>query len=153
MGGNLGDRPANLRFAIQQLNASSSIQSLHSSSFYETSPIGPVAQEDFLNAVVEVETTLQPLALLELGLKIERTTGRDRSIRWGPRSLDVDLLAYDQCTLKTEALTLPHPEATKRAFVLVPWAELTPDFLLAGRSIADWLAEVGEQGVRKFDCR
>ncbi|WP_309401062.1 2-amino-4-hydroxy-6-hydroxymethyldihydropteridine diphosphokinase [Cerasicoccus maritimus] len=152
LGSNLGDRAAALQFAVDAFRETKGVESVRCSTFYETTPVGPVPQGDFLNAVAAVETSLSPVTLLTLGQSIEQHAGRKRDIHWGPRTLDVDLLAYDRLKLSTKALTLPHPEAYHRAFVLAPWAELAPNFLLNGKAVAEWLAEVGNQGIRKFDC-
>lgn len=148
LGSNLGDRAAQLDFAIAQLRTHPAIEALRCSAYYETAPVGPVQQGDFLNAVAEIETTLSPDELLELGQHIEREAGRTREIRWGPRTLDLDLLDYDQRSILSEKLTLPHPEAAKRAFVLVPWAELAPDCPLAGKTVSDWLGELDSSDIR-----
>ncbi len=83
--------------------------------------------------------------------RLEKQADRVREVRWGPRTLDIDILAFDDVSLNSPELTLPHAEACRRAFVLVPWAELAPDFMLLGKAVADWLQEVGHEGVRKFD--
>lgn len=150
LGSNLGDRAAQIVFALEMLEKNPCITQVRSSSFYETTPVGPVTQDDFLNAVAEIETTLEPIQLLTCLLEIERAAGRTRDIRWGPRTLDLDLLAYDQVELQSKQLTLPHPEAAGRSFVLTPWAELAPDWRLSNRSIAEWLAELDSRGVHRM---
>ncbi|WP_309380381.1 2-amino-4-hydroxy-6-hydroxymethyldihydropteridine diphosphokinase [Cerasicoccus frondis] len=152
LGGNVGDRAAALQHALAEFEQAHGIQSVRSSSFFETKPVGPIEQADFLNAVIEIETSLSPHELLALGQQIEQSCGRTRDVHWGPRTLDIDLLAFGQSKISTAELTLPHPEATKRAFVLAPWAELAPHFVIDGKSIAEHLEEVGCEGVRKFDC-
>ncbi len=94
---------------------------------YETDPVGGPVQDDFLNAVVSIRTTLAPGALLEFAFEIERTAGRIRLERWGPRTLDVDVLLYDDLTQSDEQLTLPHPRMYERHFVLAPLADVAPD--------------------------
>lgn len=150
LGSNLGDRAAALHTALDALRTTVGINALRASAFYETAPVGPIAQGDFLNAVAEIDTTLDPHALLLACQAIETAAGRERSVRWGPRTLDLDLLAHGNSVLAEPGLTLPHPEATRRAFVLVPWAELAPDFPLDGRPLRDWLAQTDSTGIRPW---
>ncbi|MGE9294927.1 MAG: 2-amino-4-hydroxy-6-hydroxymethyldihydropteridine diphosphokinase [Puniceicoccales bacterium] len=152
MGSNLGDRAESLRAAVERLRAEPGIDVMRTSPFYETAPIGPVKQGQFLNAVLEVQTAHSPYALLHRLRRIENESGRIRRERWGPRTLDLDLLAHGQAVIATPELTLPHPEATHRAFVLAPWADLAPDFFLRGQTVREWLAACDQTGVRKFDC-
>jgi 2-amino-4-hydroxy-6-hydroxymethyldihydropteridine diphosphokinase len=128
LGSNLGDRETNLKTALARLQAVGVVRGV--SPFYETSPVGLVVQPDFLNAVVRLEPSLTPLALLDAMLGIERALGRDRShaVPKGPRTLDLDLLDYDGQVVETPHLTLPHPELAHRAFVLQPLADLAPDW-------------------------
>ncbi|QYM78512.1 2-amino-4-hydroxy-6-hydroxymethyldihydropteridine diphosphokinase [Horticoccus luteus] len=123
-GANLGDRAATLAAALERLRAAPGIAVLAASSIYETAPVGPVDQPNFLNLVAGVETTLTPEALLALLLDVEHAFGRVRSERWGPRTLDLDLLAFEGQTRRTADLQLPHPRMLERSFVLVPLAEL-----------------------------
>lgn len=119
-GANLGDRAATLRAAVKHLESSPAITALEISPVYETDPVGPVDQPKFLNFVIGVETTLEPEALLALLLAIEQAFGRIRAERWGPRVLDLDLLAFENETRATAALQLPHPRLLERLFVTVP---------------------------------
>jgi len=98
------------------------------SNYWRTAPWGPTPQPDFVNAVCEIETDLQPEELLRLLLTVETDMGRERHERWGPRVIDLDLLTYGQGRVETPELTLPHPRLSERAFVLLPWAEIAPDF-------------------------
>ncbi|ACB75630.1 2-amino-4-hydroxy-6-hydroxymethyldihydropteridine diphosphokinase [Opitutus terrae] len=123
-GANLGDRAATLRAATERLRGLPGITHVESSALYETEPIGGVDQPPFLNLVLGVETTLAPEQLLQQLLALEQQFGRVRTVRWGPRTLDLDLLAYEGETRTTTALTLPHPRMFERAFVLVPLQEL-----------------------------
>lgn len=123
LGSNLGDREAYLRGALAGL-AQQSGKILAYSGLYETEPVGYRHQPRFLNAVVCIETDLPPEDLLDVLLEIERTFGRERAIRWGPRTLDLDLLLYGERTVRTERLTVPHPRMFERSFVLMPLLEL-----------------------------
>jgi 2-amino-4-hydroxy-6-hydroxymethyldihydropteridine diphosphokinase len=126
LGSNLGDREGHLRSAIAELRLLGHVTAV--SSFYETEPVGTVPQPDFLNAVAELETRLLPEDLLSALLRIEQEHGRDRTAgpAKGPRTLDLDLLAYDSLVLETPMLTLPHPAMAQRRFVLIPLAEIAP---------------------------
>lgn len=141
LGSNLGDRRENLRQAVDQLARVPGIVVRRRSSLYENPPVGYEAQPDFLNAVVEVETSLSPWALLEVLQAIETDLGRVRTLRWGPRTVDLDLLLYEGVRLDEERLTLPHPRLGERAFVLVPLAELAPDWPLPDGRTAGQAAE------------
>lgn len=131
LGSNLGDRLATLQRAVELLNARSGIDVVRSSRVYETEPVGP-PQPAYLNAVVEVLTELEPRALLKECLAVEDELGRVRAERWGPRTIDVDVLTYDERSIDDPDLTVPHPRMHERAFVLVPLGELDPDPMLPG---------------------
>ena len=149
LGSNLGDRLANLQFAIDSLNVATGTQVHSISPVYETDPVGGPEQDDYLNAVVVLKTILSPQQLLEVAQKIELDALRERKEHWGPRTLDLDLLAMDDLILDTENLVLPHPRAHERGFVLLPWSTLDPDFVIPGkRSVAQLLTEVDVSGVR-----
>ena len=126
LGSNLGDRKRYLDTAIEELGRDSAITIKKISSFIETEPYGPVEQPDFLNGVVEIETTLEADELLSIINDIEQEAGRERIIHWGPRTLDIDILFFDNCVINTERLTIPHPEMHKRDFVLIPMNEIAP---------------------------
>ncbi len=141
LGSNLGDRRANLEQAVNKLMES--IRVIGLSSIYETDPVGRSEQPPFLNAVIKVETDLPAEALLGLLFSVEKDLGRQRTLRWGPRTLDLDLLVYDDVVLDRPELTLPHPEMTNRAFVLVPLAEIEPNLRLpGGQTVAEHLANL-----------
>ncbi|OUM98116.1 MAG: 2-amino-4-hydroxy-6-hydroxymethyldihydropteridine diphosphokinase [Paenibacillaceae bacterium ZCTH02-B3] len=127
LGANLGDREAALREAVRLLDAAEGVRVLRVSPVYETDPVGYTDQPEFLNMAVAVGTTLSPEGLLALCLGIERRMGRVRTIRWGPRPIDLDLLAYDGVRMETERLTLPHPRLAERAFALVPLRDVWPE--------------------------
>ncbi|KYD27350.1 2-amino-4-hydroxy-6-hydroxymethyldihydropteridine diphosphokinase [Geobacillus sp. FSL W8-0032] len=124
LGSNLGDRLSYLRSAIEALNDHKEIAVTSSSSIYETDPVGYVQQGKFLNMVIEVATTLSPFALLDVTQEIEQKLGRKREVRWGPRTLDLDILLYNHENIETEQLTIPHPRMMERAFVLIPLLEV-----------------------------
>lgn len=128
MGSNLGDRPANLQQALQLLQQEGIILS-GCSPLYETPSWGKENEPAYLNAVVQLQTSLSPEALLELLLKTENKLGRDRPYRWAPRTLDLDLLYFHQEIRNTDQLTLPHPRIEERKFVLQPLCDLSPGFL------------------------
>jgi 2-amino-4-hydroxy-6-hydroxymethyldihydropteridine diphosphokinase len=122
------------------------------SSDYATPPWGDEQQARFINACVEIETGLDPHALLFTLHKIEKKFGRDRTkeTRWGPRTLDLDLIAYDDVSIQKPELTLPHPRLFERAFVLVPLAEIVPDRVIAGCSISAALARLSTAGIERL---
>lgn len=124
LGSNLGDRFENLKQAIRALVNEKDISVVNISSIYETEPVGYVDQDPFLNMVIQVETGLSPIELLKLSLKIENDLGRIREIKWGPRTLDLDILMYNQENIETEELIVPHPRMHQRAFVLIPLLEI-----------------------------
>ncbi|HEX7055854.1 MAG TPA: 2-amino-4-hydroxy-6-hydroxymethyldihydropteridine diphosphokinase [Bacilli bacterium] len=124
LGSNVGDRAQYLYAALRDLKASPGIRVEICSSVYETEPVGYTEQPDFLNMVAKLATTLAPLSLLDRLQRIESAHGRTRTIRWGPRSLDLDLLCYENERMDSPRLTLPHPRMLERAFVLVPLAEI-----------------------------
>lgn len=148
LGGNLGDIRATLRQAIDALGALPRTRLLAHSRFYRTPPWGLREQPPFLNAVAELETELAPRELLDALLDIERGAGRIRDgERWGPRTLDLDLLYMEGVVLHEERLTLPHPRMAERAFVLLPLAELAPDLDLPGQGrVDDLLAALDTAG-------
>lgn len=146
VGSNMGDRGANLRFALKSLAERDGIQPLRGSAIYETSPWGPVAQENFLNACIELETSLSPDELLNVCQDIEHAAARSREVHWGPRTLDIDILLYDDITIETPRLTIPHPRMKERMFVLVPLMELEEAVPVLG-SLSDLLEALPPQGL------
>lgn len=120
LGSNIGDRIQTLKSAIQKLNEHAAIEVEAESDVYETDPVGYTEQPAFLNMVVRVRTSLMPEELLKEQLRIEEQLGRKRQVRWGPRTIDLDLLLYDNVSMETDVLILPHPRMMERAFVLVP---------------------------------
>ncbi|MGI5901398.1 MAG: 2-amino-4-hydroxy-6-hydroxymethyldihydropteridine diphosphokinase [Desulfitobacteriia bacterium] len=130
LGSNRGDKKNNLEQAIALLSKTEGLIVKKISSFYETEPWGGVEQDSFLNMVLEIETTLSPLELLKRCQEIEQKLGRVREKRWGPRTIDIDILTYGDLQLKSETLNLPHPYLEVREFVLAPLREIAPDFVL-----------------------
>ncbi|WP_251554337.1 2-amino-4-hydroxy-6-hydroxymethyldihydropteridine diphosphokinase [Neobacillus muris] len=149
LGSNMGNRYDNMMSAISQLTGNKDIQLENGSSIYETDPVGYEDQDLFLNMVIKVTTDLNPYQLLDRCLLIESTLGRKREIRWGPRTLDLDLLLYNQENIETEKLIVPHPRMLERAFVMVPLLELNPDLRMFDEErITAWLTRLPKEGVR-----
>jgi len=152
LGSNLGDRLASLQAGVDALTADRQIRAAAVSGVYETSPVGGPDQPDYLNAVLTALSPLPPRALLDRCQAAERASGRVRIVRWGPRTLDIDIITCGAETSNDPALTLPHPRAHERAFVLVPWLDADPDAELPGFGrVADLIACVGDGGVRRRD--
>jgi len=152
LGGNVGDVRATLKKAIANICGMAQAELLARSSDYATPPWGNAQQARFVNACIEIKTSLDPHALLFAMRKIERKFGRDRSkeVRWGPRTLDLDLIAYDDIALERPELTLPHPRLFERAFVLVPLVEIAPERIIAGRSVKAALAGMSTEGIERL---
>jgi 2-amino-4-hydroxy-6-hydroxymethyldihydropteridine diphosphokinase len=150
LGANLGDRLATLCSAVAALGEHGMVQAV--SAVYETAPIGP-AQPDFLNAAVLLESMLTPQALLAELLSIERSHGRERRERWGPRTLDLDLLCADDLVLDEPGLSLPHPQLPLRAFALMPLLDVAPEARDArsGTTYAEHLAKLDRHDVRRLE--
>jgi len=148
LGANLGDPKATVLAAFAALANLPESRVARCSSLYRTAPVGILSQPDFVNAVVLLETTLAPETLLDALLDIEARFGRIRRERNGPRTLDLDLLLYDDIELELPRLTLPHPRLHLRAFVLLPLAEVAPELAIPRRgSVAAWLPAVANQGI------
>lgn len=138
LGANLGNREETLREAVRRLAAADGVKALAVSSLYETAPWGKTDQPSFLNIAVSLQTTLLPEELLALTQAVETELGRVRHERWGPRTIDVDILHVDGVERNTPTLTLPHPYMTERAFVLVPLAEIAPNLVVKGCTVETW---------------
>lgn len=147
LGGNVGDVAAAFIAALARLAAAPGVKLIARSSVYRTPPWGKRDQPDFLNMTVLVETTLPARALLALCLEAERALGRQRLERWGPRTIDIDILTYGEATIDELDLKVPHPRLNERAFALAPLAEIAPSLRFGGRSVADWLAAVERAGI------
>ena len=152
LGGNVGDVRATFQKAIANICGMAQAAILARSCDYATPPWGDEQQARFINACIEIDTSLDPHALLFTLQKIEVQFGRDRGRerRWGPRTLDLDLLAYDDLSMREPELTLPHPRLFERAFVLVPLAEIAPERVIAGRSVKSALAELSTEGIERL---
>jgi 2-amino-4-hydroxy-6-hydroxymethyldihydropteridine diphosphokinase len=152
LGGNVGDVRATFDRAIALLCESGATRLTARSSDYRTPPWGVTDQPPFINAVIAVATSLSPRALLAHALDVERMLGRDRSRerRWGPRTIDIDLLAYDDLAMAEPDLFLPHPRMFERGFVLVPLVEIAPDRTIGGVRVADALARVDAGDIEKL---
>ena len=151
LGANLGDPATTVRAAFGALANLPESRVLHCSSLYRTAPVGLADQPEFITAVAKLETTLAPEALLDALHEIEQRFGRVRAERNGPRTLDLDLLLYDDQFIDLPRLTLPHPRLHLRAFVLQPLAEIAPDLAIPGRgTVAAWLPAVANQGIVKL---
>ncbi len=152
LGANIGDRRKNLETALELL--SEKLQIVRVSSLYDTAPVGEIDQPRFLNMVCEVYTILTPAELLELAKSIEMKLGRKRSRRNAPRTIDIDILFYGDRIIETPEVVIPHPRLTKRAFVLVPMAEIAPGFVhpVNGKTIEELMRVVGgKEGVIKVE--
>jgi 2-amino-4-hydroxy-6-hydroxymethyldihydropteridine diphosphokinase len=149
-GSNIGDKPGNIRTALMRLEAEEICKITAVSSLYRTAPWGFADQEDFANACALAQTVLPAADLLAELKRIEAAMGRQRTIRWGPRLIDIDILFYGQSEIMTADLVLPHKELFNRAFVLIPLAEIAPDLRLGGRSIAETAAAMATRDVTRW---
>ncbi|WEX07422.1 2-amino-4-hydroxy-6-hydroxymethyldihydropteridine diphosphokinase [Chelativorans sp. AA-79] len=150
LGGNLGDPARSMAIALQTLDRHADLDVARVSSLYRAPPWGKTDQPDFLNAVAEIETRLQPRELLDLCLDTERALKRERYERWGPRLIDIDVLMFGDRRISQDALEIPHPRMLQRAFVLVPLAEIAPGLMLEGRSIGDHLETLDAAGIERI---
>jgi 2-amino-4-hydroxy-6-hydroxymethyldihydropteridine diphosphokinase len=146
LGANLGDPPANLRDAVERLRGAG-IEFDALSSLYRTKPWGVTDQPDFINACALARTRLNPVALLECVQAVEHDMGRRRSVRWGPRPIDIDILFYDDLVSADPRLSLPHPGLLERAFVLLPLAEIAPELVVRGQRLGEASMKLDSSGV------
>jgi 2-amino-4-hydroxy-6-hydroxymethyldihydropteridine diphosphokinase len=152
MGSNIGDRLDYLQGGLDGLFDTPRITFLAVSPVYETTPVGGPEQPDYLNAVVIAETSMPAQAVLERCLSLEDAYGRVRDERWGPRTLDLDLIIYGDEVSNSPGLTLPHPRAHERAFVLAPWLDADPQAQIPGCGpVADLLAALGTAGIARVE--
>jgi 2-amino-4-hydroxy-6-hydroxymethyldihydropteridine diphosphokinase len=150
LGSNLGDRHRSIRKAIELLSDKIHMEQI--SSIYETDPVGYDHQSRFLNAVCKARTSLEPSEVLSLSKEIESTLGREATFRNGPRTIDIDILFYDDQVINTPQLTVPHPRLEERPFALVPLAELAPDLVhpTSRKSITELMSEMTLDGIERW---
>lgn len=147
LGSNMGDKRANIEKALALLQKIRGIQLLRVAPLYRTAPVGYKNQDWFINTVAEIETTLSPRDLLAACLDIENRLGRVRTVRWGPRVIDLDLLLYGEKVIHEPDLTVPHPRMHERAFVMIPFADLASDLVVPGRGrVGELLAGLNREG-------
>jgi len=144
LGSNIGDREAHLRFAVSELTKTRGCRVLRVSKFINTAPYGGVEQDDFLNGCLELETLLGPHELLAELHEIEQKAGRERDVRWGPRTLDLDIILYDDAVISNDTLRVPHIEMHKRDFVLIPLSDIAPNALhpVFKKTVSELLGEL-----------
>ena len=154
-GGNLGDVRTTLGRAVTALCDGREVKLVARSSDYRTPPWGVADQPPFINLAIVVETVLTPRALLDRALRVEAMFGRDRTKerRWGPRILDIDIIAFDALEIEESGLTLPHPHLFERAFVLAPLAEIAPHCKIKGTTVAEAFARLDPSGIEKLPPR
>lgn len=151
LGGNIGDPVHAMARALRALDADPATRVAAVSPVYRTPPWGPVEQPPFLNACACVETSLEAEELLRLCLSVEASLHRDRSVRWGPRTVDLDILDFGGRSLASDRLTLPHPRMADRAFVLVPLADIAPQLSVDGVSVIERLRSLDTSGIERRD--
>jgi 2-amino-4-hydroxy-6-hydroxymethyldihydropteridine diphosphokinase len=151
-GGNVGDARDTIARAITEFCEGEHVTLLARSSDYRTPPWGVTDQPPFVNACIAVDTRLSPRGLLDRAQEVERAFGRDRhrETRWGPRTLDIDILTYGDDSVDEPSLTLPHPRLFERAFVLVPLVEIAPDLTVSGRSLREALERLDRSGIERL---
>lgn len=151
LGTNVGDKLENLRAAIELIRGVMNVTCL--SSIYQTAPWGYLDQEDFFNMAIEVHTELPPEALLGALKTMESDLGREKTFRYGPRSIDMDILIYGDLVYRSEALSIPHPKMIERAFVLAPLAEIAPNLLhpVMKKTISELYAFIDPTGIKRLD--
>jgi len=150
LGTNLGDREENLKQAIDLIKDFSKTNLLEISKVYETEPWGYNKQDSFLNLCLKLETGLSPQELLENCQLVEAKLKRKRLVKWGPRTIDVDILLYGDLDMQTDDLIIPHPRIVERAFVLIPLADLDEDLIIGGKSINNLIVEQSTDGVELY---
>jgi 2-amino-4-hydroxy-6-hydroxymethyldihydropteridine diphosphokinase len=147
LGGNIGDVRASMIAALLLLQENTGIDIGKVSSLYETPPWGNISQPAFLNSVAEIRNSLTPLALLDACLEVERKLKRVRNERWGPRTIDIDILVIENLAYRHARLTVPHPQIVDRPFVLVPLAELAPELEIAGKPVQTLADQTDKTGI------
>ena len=147
LGGNVGDPVSAMSTAIRTLDGHEQCRVVAVSRLYRTPPWGKTDQDWFFNSAARVETMLGAVPLLDLALGIEQANRRVRIERWGPRTLDIDILDYDGQSIHTDQLTVPHPRMKDCAFVLMPLIDIAPSYNIEGRGLTDWLSEADSAGI------
>ncbi len=147
LGGNIGDPPSAMAYALTHIDRHLDCAIVSVSRLYQTPPWGKTDQPDFFNCCAVIRTRLEPHALLDVCLAIERDMKRERIERWGPRAIDIDILTFDDRRSNDPQLVLPHPRMTERAFVLVPLADIAPHLEVDGLTICDWLDQTDTGGI------
>jgi 2-amino-4-hydroxy-6-hydroxymethyldihydropteridine diphosphokinase len=151
LGGNIGDPKKAMAEALRQLVLREDCRVVAVSRLYSTPPWGKTDQADFFNCCALLETSLPPEELLDVCLSIERGMKRLRIERWGPRTIDIDILTHGASEQVTEKLELPHPRMTQRGFVMMPLADIAPDMPVKGRAVRDWLKDIDTAGITVAD--
>lgn len=151
VGSNLGNRMENIDFAINKIQKLPATDILATSAIYQTAAIGGPEQQDFLNAVLLIDTEMDAHQLLEQLQFIETSCGRTREIKWGPRTLDLDIIDFENLVSNSVDLQIPHPRAVSRRFVVEPLFEIAPDWQLAGEPLSRLLEELSNQKVEKWE--
>lgn len=147
LGSNIGDKAGHIDAAVAAFTADGLVSVVQRSANYRTAPWGVTDQDWFVNACMSVSTQLPVRALLDRCQSVERTLGRERTIRWGPRVIDLDILVYRDLVLNDADLVLPHPHMTKRAFVLRPLLDVAPGLTIDGLSVSQWLSRIPHDDV------
>lgn len=150
LGTNMGDREKNLKDAVSIIQGFDQTKLIKVSKIYETKPWGYTDQDNFLNLCLEIETSLSPYELLEKCQEAEQNLKRERLVRWGPRTIDIDILLYDDIICEDEKLIIPHPRIHERAFVLIPLMDLNENLIIKGQGLKDWLKMLNLEEVKEY---
>lgn len=150
LGGNIGNVRENIEEALRLLQEDDKVKLINKSSYYETAPIGYEQQDWFLNIVAEIETELPPYELLKLCNYVEQQLKRERLVRWGPRTIDIDILLYEGYESNEARLIIPHPRMQERAFVIIPLQEIAPELYIENQNIKDIARNLNNQEIRKL---
>lgn len=150
IGSNIGNKELNIKKAIELMSKDTNIEVIKSSSYYKTEPVGYKEQDWFVNVVIKISTVHEPYELLEVCNNIEKKLKRERLIRWGPRTIDIDILIYKNIVLEEDKLTIPHPRMKERAFVMVPLYEIEPEMRIQDEHISLIINKIEKKGVKKL---
>lgn len=151
LGGNVGDVLANMRNALMHLQALEEVEVCDVSSVYKTPPWGITDQDWFLNCCAKITTSLRPEALLESCLRTEQKLKRKRVVRWGPRSVDIDILIFGDYEMSCDDLTIPHPRMQERAFVMMPLSDIAPSLQIKGKTPEQWMLSLDDEEITKVE--